>query len=60
MAIEVKASQSIRKEAFKHIVDLQKKSKKRVLGLVLYAGENVLSFGDGEFERYAVPLGVFF
>lgn len=59
IAIEVKAAQSIKRDAFKHIIELQQKSSRRVLGLVLYAGERVLSFGEGEHERYAVPLGVF-
>jgi len=60
IAIEVKSSQSVKGSEFRHIAELQKKSKKRVLGIVLYAGENVLSFGDEEHQRYAVPLSVFF
>jgi len=59
-AIEVKASQSINKEAFKHISDFQKKSSKEIVGIVLYAGDSTLSFGDKEHKRYAVPLSVFF
>ena len=59
-AIEVKSSQSIKKEAFKHIVDFQKKSKKEIVGIVFYAGETILSFGDEEHKRYAVPLSLFF
>ncbi len=59
-AIEVKSSQSIKKEAFKHIVDFQKKSKKEIVGIVFYAGETILSFGDKEHKRYAVPLSLFF
>ena len=60
IAIEVKSSQSVKGSEFRHIADLQAKSKKPVLGIVLYAGENILSFGDEEHERYAVPLSVFF
>lgn len=60
IAIEVKSGQSIKKDAFKHITELQSKSQKRVLGLVLYAGESVLSFGDETQQRYAVPLSLFF
>lgn len=60
IAIEVKSSQSVKSSEFRHIAELQKKSKKPVLGIVLYAGENVLSFGDEEQQRYAVPLSVFF
>jgi len=59
-AIEVKSSQSIKKEAFKHIVDFQKKSKKEIVGIVFYAGETILSFGDEEHKRYALPLSLFF
>ena len=59
-AIEVKDSQTIRKEAFKHIIDFQKKSSKEIIGIVLYAGDRVLSFGDETYARYAMPLGVFF
>lgn len=60
IAIEVKASQSIKKDAFKHITDFQTKSDKKVLGIVLYAGEHLLPFGDELHERYAVPFSVFF
>lgn len=59
-AIEVKASQSIKKEAFKHISDFQKKSSKEIVGIVLYTGDTTLSFGDEEHSSYAVPLSVFF
>ena len=59
-AIEIKSSQSIKKEAFKHIIDFQNKSTKEIIGIVFYAGEDILSFGDEEHIRYAVPLGVFF
>ena len=60
VAIEVKSSQSVKGSEFRHIADLQAKSKKPVLGIVLYTGENILSFGDEEHQRYAVPLSVFF
>ena len=56
----MKSSQSVKGSEFRHITDLQAKSKKPVLGIVLYAGENILSFGDEDHERYAVPLSVFF
>jgi len=59
-AIEVKSAQSVKKDAFKHIVDFQKKSKHKVVGIVLYGGNELTSFGDAKHERYAVPLGVFF
>ena len=59
-AIEVKASQSIKQDAFKHIIDFQKKSNKEVTGIVVYAGRDLLPFGDAHHKRWAVPLGVFF
>ncbi len=59
-AIEVKVSQSVKKEAFKHIIDFQKKSSKNIVGIVLYAGSTILSFCDEEYQRYALPLSVFF
>jgi predicted AAA+ superfamily ATPase len=59
-AIEVKSSQSIKMDAFKHIIDFQKKSSLNVVGIVLYGGEDILSFGDKEHQRYAIPLNVFF
>jgi len=59
-AIEVKSSQNIKKDAFKHIIDFQKKSSKEIIGIVFYAGESILSFGDEKYQRFALPLGVFF
>ena len=58
-AIEVKASQSIKKDTFKHIVDFQQRSSKEIVGIVFYAGDNVLSFGDNTHKRYALPLNIF-
>ena len=60
VCIEVKSSQSLKRNAFRHIAELQGKSDKPVLGIVLYAGDHVLSFSDDEHPRYAVPLSVFF
>ena len=59
-AIEVKSSLSLKKEVFKHIEDFQKKSDKRVVGIVLYAGSDIVPFGDGNHKRFAVPLSLFF
>lgn len=59
-AIEVKSSQSIKKDAFRHIVDFQEKSTKNITGVVLYGGKDILSFGDEKYQRFAVPFGVFF
>jgi len=59
-AIEVKSSQSIKKDAFKHILDFQNKSNKEVVGIVFYGGTDILPFGDENHLRFAVPLGIFF
>jgi len=59
-AIEVKSSQTIKKDAFKHIIDFQNKSSKNIVGIVLYTGDVILSFGDENYKRYALPLNVFF
>ncbi len=59
-AIEVKSSLSIKKEAFKHIEDFQKKSSKEIIGIVLYAGNDIVPFGDRNYKRFAVPLSLFF
>jgi len=59
-AIEVKSSQNIKKDAFKHIIDFQKKSSNEIIGIVFYAGDSILSFGDDNYKRYALPLSVFF
>jgi predicted AAA+ superfamily ATPase len=59
LAIEVKSSQNIKKDAFKHIIDFQKKSDKEIIGIVFYAGEEILSFGDEVHTRMALPLNLF-
>lgn len=59
-AIEIKASQTIKIDAFKHIIDFQNKSDKHIVGIVFYAGETILSFGDDVKQRYALPLNLFF
>jgi predicted AAA+ superfamily ATPase len=59
-AIEVKSSQTVKKDAFKHIIDFQNKSDKEVVGIVFYGGEDILSFGDKKHERVALPLNLFF
>lgn len=60
IAIEVKASHTVKRDDFKHIADFQSKSKQNVLGIVLYAGEHILPFGNEIAQRFAVPLNVFF
>ena len=59
-AIEVKSSQTIKKDAFKHIIDFQNKSSKEIVGIVFYGGDTILSFNDKEYKRYALPLSLFF
>ena len=59
-AIEVKSSKTVKKSAFKHIIDFQIKSTNKVVGIVLYAGDDILSFGDKDNDLYALPLNVFF
>ena len=60
IAIEVKASHTVKKDDFKHIADFQSKSKQNILCIVLYAGEHILPFGDETTKRYAVPISIFF
>ncbi|HHD82278.1 MAG TPA: ATP-binding protein [Campylobacterales bacterium] len=59
-AIEVKSAKSVKNDAFVHIRHFQKKSPKEVVGIVFYAGETILSFGNDEHECYALPLNLFF
>ncbi len=59
-AIEVKSSQTIKKDAFKHIIDFQNKSSSTIIGIVFYGGDTILSFGDDKHTRYALPLNIFF
>jgi len=60
LAIEVKSSQTIKIDAFKHIIDFQNKSSQNILGIVFYGGDDILSFGDAQQQRYALPLNLFF
>ncbi len=60
LAIEIKSSQTIKKDAFKHIIDFQNKESKNILGIVFYTGSTILSFSDDKHQRYALPLSVFF
>lgn len=60
LAIEVKSSQTIKQDAFKHIIDFQKKSSEDVIGLVFYGGDTILPFGDENYKRYAIGLNLLF
>lgn len=60
VAIEVKSSCDVKAEAFKHIIDFQHRASNDVLGVVFYAGDAILPFGDKDHQRYALPLSMFF
>jgi len=60
IAIEVKSSQSIGIDAFKHIIDFQNKSSSDVIGIVFYNGSTILTFGDENYKRFALPFNVLF
>ena len=60
VAIEVKSSHTVKMESFKHIIDFQKKSSKKVVGIVFYMGDSILPFCDKNYERYALPIGSLF
>lgn len=56
LGIEVKASSTVQGDDFKHLKWFQKNlARKEFAGVVLYAGEAVLPFGEG---MWAVPVGV--
>ncbi len=55
LGIEVKASSTVKGEDFKHLKWFQENlARKEFVGIVLYAGEDVLPFGQG---MWAVPMG---
>ncbi len=56
IAIEVKQSSSVKKEDFKHIIDLQNRYEKKCLGVVFYNGDMVVAFSD---DLVAIPFGMF-
>ena len=56
LAIEIKQSSSVKKDDFKHIIDLQNKIDKKCLGVVFYNGEIVVEFSD---DLVAIPFGIF-
>lgn len=59
-AIEVKSSLTVKREDFKHIIDFQNRSSKNITGIVFYAGDRVLPFGNTDQPRFAIPLNVLF
>lgn len=56
LAIEVKQSSSVKKDDFKHIIDLQNRYDKKCLGVVFYNGDMVVEFSD---NLVAIPFGMF-
>lgn len=57
LAIEIKQSSSVKKEDFKHIVDLQNRyEEKKCLGIVFYNGDIVIEFSE---NLIAIPFGFF-
>ncbi|MDX9796373.1 MAG: DUF4143 domain-containing protein [Arcobacteraceae bacterium] len=56
LALEVKQSSSVKKDDFKHIIELQNKLDKKCLGVVFYNGDMVIEFAD---DLVAIPLGIF-
>ncbi|NCB12784.1 MAG: ATP-binding protein [Erysipelotrichia bacterium] len=56
LAIEIKQSASVKKDDFKHIIDLQNKIDKKCLGIVFYNGDMVIEFSD---DLVAIPFGIF-
>ena len=56
IAIEVKQSSSVKKDDFKHIVDLQNRYDKKCLGIVFYNGDMVVEFSD---DLVGLPFGMF-
>ena len=57
LAIEVKASSSVNKQDFKHIIDFQSKTSKKVTGIVFYMGEHLLEIDKNNF---AIPFSFLF
>ena len=47
---------SVKKDDFKHIIDFQKRSSKKVMGIVFYSGKSIVPFGE---RLYAIGLGYF-
>jgi predicted AAA+ superfamily ATPase len=58
LAIEVKSSQTARVDDFRHIISFDSMvTDKKVVGIVLYFGQNVVRFKE---KFWAVPMRVFF
>jgi len=56
LAIEVKQSSSINKSTFKHIIDLQNRYQKDIVGIVFYNGDMVMEFSN---NLIALPVSIF-
>ena len=56
IAIEVKSSSNINKDDFKHIIDFQKRSQDKVIGIVFYTGDYTIELDD---TLIAIPMNYF-
>lgn len=57
LAIEVKQSSSVKRDDFRHIIDLQNRyDEKKCLGVVFYNGDMVVEYSD---DLVAIPFGMF-
>ncbi|RBQ26511.1 ATP-binding protein [Arcobacter sp. CECT 9188] len=56
LAIEIKQSNSIKKDDFKHIIDFQNRSNSKCLGIIFYNGEMVIELNE---DLVAIPFGFF-
>ena len=57
VAIEIKSSSKVSHSDFKHIKDFQKHSKRDIVGIVFYLGDNLLSFDK---NCIALPISFFY
>jgi predicted AAA+ superfamily ATPase len=58
LGIEVKASSTVTKDSFKHLIWFKEQMKQKdFVGVVLYTGQHVVSFKDG---MWAVPISVLY
>lgn len=57
LAIEVKASSSVNRQDFKHIIEFQNKTSKNLMGIVFYMGERILEIDK---NNIAIPFNFLF
>jgi predicted AAA+ superfamily ATPase len=60
VAIEIKSGSNLKKEHFKGLIDLAKRSKnKSFKGVMLYSGDKILPYKIDEHQFWAIPLKMF-